>query len=199
MKKIYKDIRKLALKYQDFRDDKGHAKITLNFAQKLLKPGTGDPDVIIPAIILHDTGYSQLSKKERFLIFKADRTEKEERDVRIKHQKEGCRIAETILKKVNYDKKLSKHIIEIISQHDTRVGFFSKEDVLMRDADKLWRFSKTGFWADVKRFKILAQEHYNRLERDLNTRRFMFTASAKTIAKQELNQRKKEIKNRGEF
>ena len=194
MKRIYQNIWKLALKYQDARADKGHARITLNFAKKLIGSEKGNSDVIIPAIILHDIGWNKLSKKERFLIFESNKTEKKEREVRVKHQKEGVKLAEMILNKVNYNKNLSKHILEIISQHDTRVGCFSKEDSLMRDADRLWRFSKTGFWADVRRLKIPGEQNHKRMEKALNKKGFLHTKSAKRIASQELNRRKREFK-----
>ena len=75
MRKIFKDIWDLSLPYQDKRDDEGHAKITLFFAQKLLKTHKGDEDVIIPAIILHDIGWSKIPRKKNglFLIRKPNK------------------------------------------------------------------------------------------------------------------------------
>jgi len=190
MKKIYKEIWRRAIKYQDKRDDKGHAQITLKFAQELLKGEKVNQDIVIPAIILHDIGWSQLSLKERFLIFKPDITEEQEYKGRIKHQKEGCKLAETILKDVDYDKSLSKHILKIISQHDTSQKKFSQEDAVVKDADKLWRFSKKGFWTDVKRRKITPQKRYEDLNAFINQKGSLFTLSAMRIAIRELGQRR---------
>jgi len=193
MKKIYKEIWRRALKYQDKRDDKGHAQITLKFAQELLKGEKANRDIVIPAIILHDIGWSKLSLKERFLIFKPDTTDEQEFRVRIKHQKEGYKLAMKILKDVDYDKSLSKHILKIISQHDTNKEKLSKEDALVKDADKLWRFSKEGFWTDVKRRKITPEKWYADLKVLINQKGFLFTLQARGIAKKELAKRRKEF------
>jgi len=42
---------------------------------------------------------------------------------------------------------LVPEILEIISHTDTRKGFISKNEGLVRDADKLWRTSQRGFAA----------------------------------------------------
>lgn len=196
MKNIYKKIWKLALPFQDFRNDKGHAKITLNFALKLLNMEKGREEIVIPAIILHDIGWSQLSKKERFLIFAKKPTKRAKEKVRIKHQKEGVILARNILKKVNYDKNLTNEILKIISQHDTGKRFISKEDGIVKDADKLWRFSKIGFNADLKRFKITPTQNLKRRNSLIDQKGFFFSKSAKEIAREEL---KKRSKNYEEF
>lgn len=196
MKGIQKQIEEiwnLALEHQDFRDDKGHAKTTLAFARELLASEPADPNVVIPAIILHDIGWSELPERERFLPFRQDVPPEQKREVRLKHQNEGAKLASGILDKVDYDKGWSEHILEIISQHDTREGIFSPEDAVVRDADKLWRFSGIGFWADVRRIGIPAPEQYNKLKNSINQDKFFFTKSARIIARNELVRRKEEI------
>ena len=193
MKKIFEEIWQRALKYQDKRDDKGHTRIALKFAQELLKKEKANQDIVIPAIILHDIGWSQLSFKERFLIYKSELTDKEEYQVRIKHQKEGCRLAAMILKDVGYDQDLVKKILKIISQHDTSQEKLSQEDAVVKDADKLWRFSKKGFWADVRRHKISPLKRYEHLESSINKKGFLFTSLARKLAKEELSERRREF------
>ena len=112
---------------------------------------------------------------------------------RVKHQEESVKLAKKILEKVNYDKKLTKEILKIISQHDTGRKFLSKEDGLVKDADKLWRFSKIGFDTDVRRFEITRQQNYKRLKKDMNKRGFFFSESAKKLAKRELIKIKKSL------
>ncbi len=193
LREVYKKIWELSFPYQDKKKDKGHAEITLSFAQQLLGQEKANQDIVIPAIILHDVGWSQLSAEERFLADRIETPPQQFREIRVKHQTAGIKIASTILEQVHYNGELSKHILEIISQHDTRVGCFSKEDALVRDADKLWRFSNTGFWIDVKRKEITPQERYDRLEKEINQEGFFFTESAKNIARKKLEER------RGEF
>ncbi len=193
MKKIFEEIWKLALPYQDKRDDKGHAEITTNYAVQLLKLEKANEDVVVPAIILHDTGWSQLSSKDRMLIFNHQATKKQKLTVRYKHQDAGVKIGREILEKVNYPSELIPEILEIISQHDTRKDFISSEDGLVRDADKLWRFSKTGFDADIIRNRFDFWGLYDKLkEHRIEKDGFFYFKQAKKLAYKELEKRKKE-------
>ncbi|MFC1780165.1 HD domain-containing protein [Patescibacteria group bacterium] len=196
MNKIQKLIWQLALPYQDARDDDGHGKIVTEFAARLSKIENTNDDIVIPAAILHDIGWSQLSKKERMLIFDKSNPEQDRLKARFKHQKEGVKLAREILEKVKYPKKLIKAILEIISEHDTRDGFISDDEATMRDADKLSRFSKIGFWDDVRQSKITAEYYYSYLKEKINTPNFLYFQSSKKIALEELQKRKREIDTR---
>jgi hypothetical protein len=147
MKEIFERIWELALPYQDKRDDSGHAEVSLRYAKELAALENGDEDVILPAIILHDIGYSQLPKERRLLVFDKDAKDEDKRPVVMEHQAESVKLATKILEEVNYPQGLVPEILEIISQHDSRKGFISKNEGLVRDADKLWRTSKEGFAA----------------------------------------------------
>ncbi|MFA7662970.1 MAG: HD domain-containing protein [Patescibacteria group bacterium] len=191
MKKDFKKIWELALPYQDKRDDDGHAKIVTEYAIKLCKLENINDFVVVPAAILHDIGWSQLTKKDWQIIFDPKKTPEAEYIVRIKHQDEGVKLAEKILLKADYPLIFLKPILEIISQHDTRKNFFSNEDAAMRDADKLWRYSKTGFGADLRRNKFNFDFLYNKRLTQINEKNFLFFKSAKNIARKELFDRKK--------
>ncbi len=192
MKEIFQQIWDLAWPYQDKRDDKGHAESSLNFANRLVGLEKGNEDVVIPAVILHDVGWSQLPRKRRFLIFKKNTTEEEKLPVRLQHQKESVRLAGDILSKVDYPPDLTEKILEIISQHDTREGFISRDEGLARDADKLWRFSKTGYQVGVARGYDTGQVRYDRFKAELNKPDYFFSEAAKRIASEELELRKKQ-------
>jgi hypothetical protein len=112
--------------------------------------------------------------------------------VRIRHQEEGVRLAKEILEKIKYPADKIKQILEIISQHDTRKGFLSPEDGIMRDADKLWRFSKVGLDADIRRREMPFDEYYDRMEKRIEEDNFFFSESAKSLAREELIERQKE-------
>lgn len=202
-KKEYQKIWETALPFQDKRDDAGHAEIVTRFATKLCELEKADGDIVIPAAILHDIGWSQLSEEEKFIIFGSNATKEEMLHVRIRHQKEGAKLAEEILEKLKYPSEQIKQILEIISQHDTRKGFFSKEDGIMRDADKLWRFSKVGLDADIRRREMPFDEYYNRMEKRIEEDNFFFSESAKLLAREELIERRKEyeveMRNRHEI
>jgi hypothetical protein len=161
MKKIFNQIWKLALPYQDKRDDTGHAEVTTKFAWKLVESEKGDEDVIIPAIMLHDIGYSQLTKERRLQVFDKNLSKEERLKVQMEHQNESVKLARIILGQVNYPPKLTEEILEIISQHDSREGFISKNEGLVRDADKLSRTSREGVAAGEARRKAKGERRKN--------------------------------------
>ncbi len=193
MKEIFEKIWEAALPYQDKRDDDGHARITLKYAKELVKLENGNEDIVIPAIILHDIGYSQIPRKRRMLIFDKDAKKEDREGVRNEHQKQSVKLGRKLLKKLNYPSEMIPEILEIISQHDTRKGFISKEEGLVRDADKLWRFSKERFKVDADRNKAHFEERIKRLEKDLKDSDYIYSGSAREIALRELEERKKLI------
>jgi len=199
MKKVHQKIWELALKYQDQRNDKGHAEITLEFVQKLLALEKANPDIIIPAIMLHDIGWSQCTKEERFSAsFDKKISPKRERALRLKHQEKSVKLGRTILDQVNYDKQSVKQILEIVSRHDTGKKVSSLEEMVVKDADKLWRFSEIGFWTGVKNLGNAGMENagpkeYKLLENSIDKNGYFFTEEARKIARKELKQRKTEL------
>ncbi|UCD08476.1 MAG: HD domain-containing protein [Dehalococcoidales bacterium] len=195
MKEIFEKIWETALPYQDQRDDDGHARITLKYAKELIKLEDGNEEIVIPAIILHDVGYSQIPRERRMLIFDKDAKKEEREAVRDEHQAESVKLGEKILQELNYSAEMIPEILEIISQHDSRKGFISKEEGLVRDADKLWRFSPEGFKVDANRSKSELEERCKRLEKDLKDSNYIYSKSAKKIARKELKERKKLIEN----
>jgi HD superfamily phosphodiesterase len=187
---VFSTIRHLALSYQDKRDDIGHHAITLEYARRLLAIEGGNADVVIPAIILHDIGWSRLPPAEVALLFDPSATREQELALRNRHQNESVRLAAGILHQINYPASQTRRILEIIVQHDTRDGFLSKNDGLVRDADKLWRFSETGFNADARRFKVSRTVQIARLEKELENPGYIYSTSAHRLAREELEYRK---------
>jgi len=192
MNDIFDRIWEAALPYQDKRDDAGHAYVTYTYAQELLALEAGNPDVVLPAIIMHDTGWSKLSRDERFIIFKDGVTPEDEKAVRFKHQDEGVKIAHAILEELRYDPQLSLEILEIISEHDTRDYFISLNEGLVRDADKLWRFSEIGFRADIERFEFDPEFLHDRIEAKINETGFFYSEVARALARRELAARREQ-------
>ena len=60
------------------------------------------------------------------------------------HEIEGARIAREILDHLAIPNVDIGRVVEIINGHDTRKHALSLEDALMKDADKLWRFTDHG-------------------------------------------------------
>ncbi len=184
-------IWELALPYQDTRQDGGHAAAVTRYAIHFVGLEQGaDPRVVIPAAILHDIGWSQLTKQER--VGSVDDSLKGEAElaVRIKHQEAGVNLARGVLQAVRYDPVLTEQILDIISGHDTRKDSPNINDSVMRDADKMWRFSAPGVEADLRRRNISAEEWLSkRLDDVTNRPGYFFTEVAKELAKKELAKR----------
>jgi len=196
MKKVFQKIYNLALPYQDKRNDKGHAKVVMDFAFKILNYKDADEAIVIPAAILHDVGWSQISEKERMKLFDTKLWSKKDQIIRECHQYEGVRVAKEILEKINYNPENIKVILEIISEHDTRKNPISEEDKIVKDADKLWMFSPEGFKADLFRRKIKPVDWIKVLQSVIGSKKF-FTDTAALIAKEELEKRAKEYNDLG--
>lgn len=193
MNDAHTSIWDMALPYQGARGDADHAYITLEYARQLIDLQAGDPNVIIPAIILHDTGWSMLSQSEKMLIFRSGVTHEEKLHIRLRHQEEGVKIARRILETLDYPTVWTEEIIEIISEHDTRAGFISHNEGLVRDSDKLWRFSKSGFDADVRRYDISPQSQIKKLVGLINLENFFYSSTSVELANRDLDRRNEEF------
>jgi HD superfamily phosphodiesterase len=192
MKEIFNKIWELALPYQDKRDDPGHAEVTLRYATELVAQEKGNEDVVIPAIILHDVGYSRLPKERRLAVFNAGARDEHRHAVVFEHQIESIKIAAKILRMVNYPDDLTDEILEIISQHDTREGFISQNEGLVRDADKLWRTSREGFLAAETRAKAREAERFKQIEKGIKRPKYFYSETAKRMALADLKIRMQE-------
>lgn len=196
-KNIYKDLnlveRKIwdgSLEFQDKRNDLGHAEFVTYFALDLINQISHweqiDREIIVPAAILHDTGWSQMSSVEIALFYDKN-WEKYELVLRQRHQEEGVAFAERALNSMKgIDKSKSRHILEIISQHDTRKDFYSLADGVVRDADKLWRYTLPHARIAMKERGWSAEFLEMRMNSDIDKAGFFYLPISKDVAGIEL-------------
>ena len=188
MKPVYDKIQQLSKPYLDTRHNDVHTEISTLLAYQLLEREGGDEDIVIPAVILHDTGWKRVPSKYHLIAFGPKATEP---GLNRLHEVEGVKIAQKILNNLKYDASKTKEILEIIDGHDSRPIPVSLNDMIVKDADKLWRYSSSGFYIDVERF---GESHLDGLERlRSNLSRWFFTVSAKEIAVGKLGRRANEI------
>jgi len=187
MKPIFNELWQFAQVYLDTRANDVHTEISMRYAFDLIKKEGGDSDIVIPAIILHDVGWKKVPADLQLEAFGPKANNPELNRV---HEVEGVKIAQTILEQVNYDHTRAKEILEIIDGHDSRKQALSLNDRLVKDADKLWRFSKLGFWIDIERFEETFDEGITRLKR--NIANWFFTDTAIKMAKAEVKKREGE-------
>jgi hypothetical protein len=160
------------------------------YAYLLLDKEKGDEEIVIPAIILHDVGWKRVPEELHLKAFGPKATMPK---VRRMHEVEGVKIAREILEKINYDQEKIKEILKIIEGHDSRKEPISLNDKLVKDADKLWRYSKEGFQINRKRYEHTFEQYMERLRSHLD--KWFLTESGKEVAKQEIQERSKDSRD----
>jgi hypothetical protein len=156
-----------------------HTLQALKFASKLLRNEGGDPDVVMPTVILHDSGYSKVGVKWT----QVDSGTK----VPI-HMFESARIAERILKETSFPVDKACEVIKIIQSHDViPFPFHSIEAKVFKDADRLaGYFTPFGFSVIAKQKNV--NEALSKAEEMLSA---FLTSSGLMIAIRQLKKLKK--------
>jgi HD superfamily phosphodiesterase len=181
MKAIFQKILLLARPYLDTRKNHIHTEISTKLAYRLLAGEGGNKNIVIPAIILHDIGWKAVPES---LQLKAFGPKAMSPELNRKHEIAGVKTAREILEKVNYDPAEIKQILEIIDGHDSRKQAVSLDDKIVKDADKLFRYTKEGLFINTNRFNEAIEEAVSRYRSNID--KWFFTDSAKRIAKEEL-------------
>ena len=187
MKPIFGKIQQLSKPFLDTRHNNVHTAISTMLAFQLLEKEGGDEDIVVPAIILHDTGWKRVPSKLHLKAFGPQATEPRLNRL---HEVEGVKIAQEILQKIKYNALKTLKILEIIDGHDSRKTPVSLNDMIVKDADKLWRYSSSGFYIDIERFGESFEEGLERLRGNLSG--WFFTVTAKKVAAEKLSRRAKE-------
>jgi HD superfamily phosphodiesterase len=134
----------LASQFLMTRDNDAHTLYAYGIARALLSQiPAADENIVLPAILLHDTGWSTVDERENLEAIAPDRDGRREHLV-VKHEKEGARIAGEILEHVGIADSEIKQIVAIIDGHDTRRTALNINDAIVKDSDKVWRVTSHG-------------------------------------------------------
>ena len=130
-----------ALPWLDVRSNDRHTLISWHLAGALLsqRPGA-DEAVVLPAILLHDTGWKKMPPEK---LARAVGPKPEFPELQRDHEIAGVEIGRDILLRLNLGLD-DAAILAIIDGHDTTRAARSPEDAVVKDADKLWRFTPHG-------------------------------------------------------
>jgi hypothetical protein len=125
----------------DVRSNDVHTLIAWRLAGALLalRPGA-DEAVVRPAILLHDTGWKKMPQDK---LARAVGPKPEFPELQRDHEIAGVGIGAEILQRLNLGLQ-DAAILAIIDGHDTTREARSPEDAIVKDADKLWRFTPHG-------------------------------------------------------
>jgi hypothetical protein len=142
VKQPYDLLWEAARKYLKTRQNDKHTLMSYMFAIKLLETHpAADPDIVVPAILLHDIGWSTVPEQKQLQSFGPNTKYPE---LQRKHEEEGAWLAANLLHDMGITPGLIASITEIIDGHDTRKKPVSLEDKLVREADMLWRYTPFG-------------------------------------------------------
>lgn len=151
-------IWELAQPYLQTRDNDVHTLYSFGFANQLLRRiPEADENIVLPAIILHDTGWSTVDEFDAFQAIAPDRDGTYDWAV-FQHEKEGARIAREVLTEAGVPEADIVEICDIIDGHDTRLTAISLNDSLVKDADKIWRVTEHGNDVAMPRFGLNREE-----------------------------------------
>lgn len=126
-------------------DDLTHAHETTSFILNYKGNIKLDKDILIPTAMMHDVGHAAILPEH----FKYVTGPEKIVNGKIVHMLSGAKIAQDILYAVNYDKKKTKEIVDIISIHDfdqlkfinINKAYNSRNKKVFHDIDSLDRYT----------------------------------------------------------
>jgi HD superfamily phosphodiesterase len=180
----YQRIFELAIPFLKTRLNLPHTFIVYQYARLLHESEGGSREIVIPASILHDVGWSTIPEHQQLRAFGPNAKDLE---AKRKHEMEGVLIATQILRQLGYNGSSIQRITEIIDGHDTTSDARSLEDAITKDADKLFRLSAYGYRVDRERFRADPQEYWPLLLK--RSRNWFLTPTGKELAAHEARER----------
>jgi HD domain len=128
--------------YLDVRNNDEHTLVAYAVAMALLAQlPDADPDIVLPAILLHDVGWKRVPQDQ---LLNAIGRNPSRPDLVRDHELYGVEIARGILEHNGADTATINAVLAIIDGHDTTREARSLNDAVMKDADKGWRTTPHG-------------------------------------------------------
>jgi HD superfamily phosphodiesterase len=187
MKPIYQKIFDRAKPLLRTRKNLIHTQIALRYAIKLLRTVKGDEEIVLPAILLHDVGWKAVPEDLQLTAFGPNQSNPQ---VARLHEVEGAKMARKILEGLHYPPERVDEICRIIRGHDSRKKSLSRSDRVVKDADKLFRYSRKGMAVDVNRFRAHRGAYLSYLEGHIE--KWFFLSASRQLAREELVHRRRE-------
>lgn len=178
----YDAVWRAAEPYLRSRKNDVHIPISFAYAERLLAiHPEADRDVVLLAIMLHDIGWHAFDMAD--IVEKGFGPGKMRSDIRMLHEKEGARLAREMLSMTGWPAMLVAAVAAIIDGHDTRAQSRSLEDRLVRDADKLWRYTTTGVSVACDWFRKTPHQYADQIETEIAA---IETEAARMMASEDL-------------
>jgi hypothetical protein len=166
METIYKTIWKQAKPYyQKGRPmDIAHIEWMMEVANTIADKERLDKTLLLPLVILHDVGYSDLQDPANANYY--------DKDIRKAHMEAGAHIAEKILTSIPYPQDKKEIIVHYVGIHDMwaygEVDVYVNDPVLgtFKDLDYLWIYHSVGCAAIQKVLKKTNKEMLEHLKNE---------------------------------
>ena len=179
MKTKFIHVWERAKPYLNTRSNDKHTLYCYTFAEQLLAAHPeADETIVLAGILLHDVGWSTVPEDKQLQSFGPHMIYP---DLRRQHEIEGANIARKILQELDYSQADIDQICNIIDGHDTRKESYSIEDSLVRDADKLWRYTEFGLETVGGWFNFTTEEQMELLAKWIETR--FYTDTGRNMAR----------------
>jgi hypothetical protein len=185
MEKKFEKVWNLALPYLKRGKRKNfvlHTEGVVKAMKLLIEKEGGKKDVLIPAAIVHDVGWSEVPVK-----LQRSKNKKERMEAMKLHIKYAPKIIRNILGEIGYSSKSIKIISDIVVAHKfCKPKNFEKR--LLIDADTLTESFKKQFFDDIKSYGVSSKEGY-----EFRMKNKFYTKTAAEIFKNEMEKRRWEI------
>jgi len=180
----YDEVWRISEPYMRARKNDVHIPLSYAYARKLLAhyPGA-DEDIVCLAIILHDIGWYTIDMKD--IIERGFGPNMMQSDVRFRHETEGVHMSREVLEQADWPEPVIVAVGAIIDGHDTRPYPRSLNDRVVRDADKLWRYTTTGVAVACDWFKMTPRQYATRVSTQLD---LLETEAGRRMAGEALNE-----------
>jgi len=124
--------------------DVEHTRRVVAYGKTLLDREPGNPRVVVPALIIHDTGWSKVDFSDFVDAPAVDK--KDTASVRL-HMDHGAGIARKILEAVGWDPAITEQIVDIVAVHDAPEKIRASHNpdaALVFEADWLDKYGKAS-------------------------------------------------------
>lgn len=138
------------------KGDWSHTQRTIEYARTLLEKEAGEADIVLPALYLHDTGWSAIDYQD--FIDAPPALKKETRSLR-EHMAASARIADAVLRELHFAPDKRARIVAIIAVHDDPDRILALNDLsatLVMEADRLDRYGRRS----LKRYEDMFGPEY---------------------------------------
>ncbi len=160
-----------------------HSAMVTRAMQDIIAGEGGDPDVMVPAAMLHDIGLTKIPKEKWF-----PKTPEEKQEYEDMHIAYDADVIPEILKPLGYTDNHIAEIVRIAQSHKSKDPAGDNTVACVVDSDNLSDTYKESFWSDTEHYGNDPRQTY-----EFRSKNTFFTKTANAVFQRELAERLREI------